>query len=188
MPGPWIPIERWKIAHDAGPERVEMDVADEFEEIRLLFHHGGFVTVLEEMAGAVVPAVEGAGVSGEERPHGPREGAVACADQQVKMIREESPGVHTEPGVLDHGGEAATKVRPISVVPEDTLAVEPPHHHVVQDAGRIEAGAAGHARQDSKERKRRQRPLTGERWDQRDPAEAPVGAGAAASEACRTTR
>jgi hypothetical protein len=51
---------------ELGPEWVEVEVADQFEEVRLLLHHDRLVPVLEEVADPLVSAVEGPGVSGEE--------------------------------------------------------------------------------------------------------------------------
>jgi hypothetical protein len=49
--------------------RVKMDVADQFQEVRILFIDDGSVAVLEEVAGAFVAFVEGDGVTGHEFSH-----------------------------------------------------------------------------------------------------------------------
>ena len=46
-----------------------MDVADEFQEIRVFFADDGFVAVLEKVAATFVSFVEGDGVSGHETAH-----------------------------------------------------------------------------------------------------------------------
>jgi len=52
-------IQGAEVGNHLRPEGVEMEVADEFQEIRLLFHHDGLVPVLEEVADAFVAPVEG---------------------------------------------------------------------------------------------------------------------------------
>ncbi|MBP1778079.1 MAG: hypothetical protein H6Q86_4090 [candidate division NC10 bacterium] len=69
VPSPWIPIQRPEIRNDFGPEWVEVDVADQFQEIGLLLHDNRPVSVLKEMAHTPMPAVEGTSVSREQTPH-----------------------------------------------------------------------------------------------------------------------
>ena len=56
VPTPGIPPEPPEIGHQAGTQGVEVEVAHEFQEVGLLLHHDGLVAVLEEVAGALVPA------------------------------------------------------------------------------------------------------------------------------------
>jgi hypothetical protein len=74
VPGPGIPFERPEVRDDVRPERVEVQVADQFEEIGLFLDHNRPVSVLEEMAHALVPPIEGTSVSREQTPHTFREG------------------------------------------------------------------------------------------------------------------
>jgi len=64
---PRIPVEVPEIADDLGAQGVQVEVADEFEEVGLLLHDDGFVPVLEEVPHPVVPAVEGPPQSGVRR-------------------------------------------------------------------------------------------------------------------------
>ena len=45
---------------------------------------------------------------------------------------------------MDLRGGVQDKVGPVRVIPEDGPALEAAHHHVVGDAGRVEAGLARH--------------------------------------------
>ena len=51
-----------------------MDVADKFKKVGLLLTEKRFVTVLKEMAGAVVPSVELLGVACKQPAHKPCDG------------------------------------------------------------------------------------------------------------------
>ena len=46
-----------------------MDVANQFQEVRVFFADNGFVAVLEEMATSLMTFIEGNGVSGHEAAH-----------------------------------------------------------------------------------------------------------------------
>ncbi len=121
-----------------------MEVADELKEVPFLLDYDGLVPVLEEMPGPLVAPVERPGVPGEERPHAPGEGSAAGSDQEVEVVREEGPGIHPEGSPRCEALQSAHEVRPVPVIPEDHLPIQPPGHHVVEDAGGIEAGATGH--------------------------------------------
>jgi hypothetical protein len=66
-----IAIEFPQILHNTCPQRIEMEISDEFQKVRLFFHNDGFVAILEEMASSMVTSVERTGVACEERSHGP---------------------------------------------------------------------------------------------------------------------
>jgi hypothetical protein len=52
-------------------------------------------------------------------------------------VEGEGPGLH-------QGGEAGHEVFSVRVLPDDGPALDPPHHHVVEDAGRIQSRTARH--------------------------------------------
>ena len=112
-------------------------VANEFKEIGLLLDDDRLIPVLEEVAGPLVPAVEGAGVARQETPHGLGERAVPGADQRVGVIREERPGVDREAALRYEVGV-------VGVIPEDAVPLKASHPHVVQDPGGVEARLAKH--------------------------------------------
>ena len=53
------PVERAQIGDHLGPERVQVGIADQLQEVGLLFHHNRLVPVLEEVADPVVAPIEG---------------------------------------------------------------------------------------------------------------------------------
>ena len=60
------------------------------------------------------------------------------------MGGEERPRVDGEAGRVDQGRQPADEVSPVRVVPKDRAALEPSHHHVVEDPRSIEARLTGH--------------------------------------------
>jgi len=136
--------EGTEVWHDPGPERIQVEVADQFEKIGLHLDDDGLVPVLEEVAGPPMAAVEDARVPREEGPHAPGEGAGARPDQEMEMVWEEGPRVDRERPYLDQACHPAHEVVPIPVVPEDRLSIQSPGHYVVEDPGGIEAWATRH--------------------------------------------
>ena len=144
MTGPGEAVEGAEVGDHLGPERVEVQVADEFQEIRLRFHHDGFVPVLEQVAHPLVAAIEGPGVPREQGPHAAREGPLPGPDQEVRMIGQEGPGINRPGAVLHQGGQARREVGPVPVVAEERSPLNPAHHDVVEGPGGIEAWLARH--------------------------------------------
>ena len=121
-----------------------MEVADELEEVQLLLDDDGLVPVLKQVAGSLVPTIEGPGVPGEEGAHAPGQGAGARPDQEMEMVGQEGPCVDSWPPGLDQARQPAHEIIPIPVVPENRLPIETPGHHMVEDARGIETRAAWH--------------------------------------------
>ena len=69
MARPTVGIQLPHCGDEAGTKWVEMYVPNEFQEIAILIAYDGFITVLEEMAAAVVAKVKDDGVSSEQSPH-----------------------------------------------------------------------------------------------------------------------
>ncbi len=67
VPRPGIPIEDPEIRDDVRPERVQAQVADELQEVRVLFHYDRLVPVLEEVPDPLVAPVESAPHDGVKR-------------------------------------------------------------------------------------------------------------------------
>ena len=59
VPRPRIPVQGTQISDHRRAERIQVEGADEFEEVRLLLSHDGLVVVLEEVTARFVPPVEG---------------------------------------------------------------------------------------------------------------------------------
>jgi hypothetical protein len=146
MAAPWISVERGQILHHSCAEGIEVDVADEFQEVGLLLDEDGLVAVLEEMPDATVSAVKGARVAREEGPHGHRQRPGARTHEEVGVVREEHPGKDAQARRVADRCQPAHELRPVRVIAEDGLPGEPPHHHVVQGPRRIEARPAEHVR------------------------------------------
>jgi len=137
------------------PFEREVEVPDELQEVRVFLHHDGLVPILEEVAPPAMAAVEGPGVAREERAHAAREGPPPGADQEMRMVREEGPGIQRPGPLRRQRGQARDKVRPVGLVPEERGPLDPPHHPVVQGVRRIEPRLAGHSTAESTTRRQK---------------------------------
>ncbi len=48
--GPGVFVEFFEVLNQLCPQGIQVDVADQFQEIRIFFTDDGFISVLEEMA------------------------------------------------------------------------------------------------------------------------------------------
>jgi hypothetical protein len=141
---PGIPVEAAEIGDEPGPQRVEMDIAHQFPEVGVLLDHDGLVAILEEVADALVAAIVGDGIAGEEAAHESRKALRPAAEEQVGMVRQESPGIE--------GGSCGS--RDVSKPCDERLTILPIRHDlppvyaaeddVVQGPGSIKACLSGH--------------------------------------------
>jgi len=114
-----------------------MDIADQFQEIGVFFADDGFVSVLEEMAGAFVSFIEGNGIPCHQSAHDFAEGGRGSSQEEVKMVRDQSPGIALGLGLFEDGGQAIKEGVAILVVPEDLSSFDSPAHDVLEEAGGI---------------------------------------------------
>jgi len=63
VPGIPIPLQFRIIGHSFGPERIEMNISDQFQEIRILLAKNGSIPVLKEVTMPSMPIVKGDRIS-----------------------------------------------------------------------------------------------------------------------------
>jgi len=143
--GPGVALQGAEVGHHLRPERIQVEIAHELEEVPVLLHHDRLVPVLEEVARPAVPAVEGPGVAGEERAHAPGQRARPGPHQEVGVIREQGPGVHREGARVRERREPAEEGLAVRVVGKDHAPFQAAHHHVVEGSGGVEASLARHS-------------------------------------------
>jgi hypothetical protein len=141
---PGVTVEDAEVGDHPRPERIQVDVPHKFEQIRFLLHHDGLVTVLEEVANALMAPIEGARVASEEGSHHAGQGPRPSPDEEVGMVREERPGVDREAALRHRVGKAIEEVSTVGIPPEDGRLFNPPHHHMVEGIRGIESRAAWH--------------------------------------------
>src|SRR4030043_62612 len=82
------------------PQRIQMDIPDQFQQIPILFTDDRFIPVLEEMAYPPMPPVEPHGITCEQPAHEPREPRWTAEQKHVNVIVHEGPGNDSRSGRL----------------------------------------------------------------------------------------
>jgi hypothetical protein len=110
--------------------------------VRISLRKGAFgknyltgVAVLEKMAVAVVPAIETDRISGEKTPHYCGNRHIGGFQEQVKVIRYQSPG---KTGCFGFGKDASKpmdKVISVKIILENLFAFDAKANYVVKGSG-----------------------------------------------------
>ena len=69
VPSPGVFIQFFDVSRQPRSQRVQMDVPDQFQEIRIFLTYNGFVSVLKKVANSSMALVEGNGISGHKPTH-----------------------------------------------------------------------------------------------------------------------
>jgi hypothetical protein len=99
----------------------------------------GVEPCLEEMAGAVMRAVEPAGVAAVEPVHAAREVRLRRPERGVKVIGHQHPGRDAPAKALDGLAEETQEGEAIVVGAEDGAALIAPRRHVIDSADEFDA-------------------------------------------------
>src|SRR3990172_9196825 len=132
-------------AYHTCPQGIQMNVPEEFQEIRLRLDGDRPEPVLEQMPHPVMPPVEIQGVSRHQAMHESGEDTVFDLKQKVKMIRQESPCQAGSPEPLKVEADPAVEFLPVLVVRENNPFLDPPRVDVVECAGEIDPWSSCHA-------------------------------------------
>ena len=121
-----------------------MDISDQLQQIRLLLAKNRFVSILEKVPVTVVTTVEKNGIAGQQPSHDRRERGGAGLQQEVEMVGNQRPGKAASGGVDQDGVEARDEFIPIRIVGKYLPTFDSAADDVVQGAGSVYAGLAGH--------------------------------------------
>jgi len=121
-----------------------VNIANQFEKIRLLFANDRFIAIMEEMAAAVMPQVKIDRIPGKEATHQKGQLRVFWTEQKVKVIWQNCPGEAIGFGVLEQIREAAYEDFPVLIVEKNLAFLDPTGDYVLQDSWNIEACGSWH--------------------------------------------
>jgi hypothetical protein len=144
---PGIVAEGVEVEDQMSAHGVQMDIANQLQEIGFLFDHDRLKAVLEEVSRAAVAAVETDRIASEKPAHYGGKRCGTGAGEQVEMVRDEAPGVHGGFGFGHQFGEPAEEIESISIVAEDLPAFDATGDDVVENAGRVEPRSSWHEEQ-----------------------------------------
>ncbi len=144
MARPGIGVKPIDIRDKLSTNRIEVNVAYEFFKVPVFLTDDRFIAVLEEVAGACVPSVEADGITGQEPGHYLRQGDFPRAEEQVDMVRKESPCVAPCVAFRKESTASPEKVASICNARKNRAPFDSPDDDVMQDAWSIETRLTGH--------------------------------------------
>ncbi len=116
---------------DSRPQRIQMNVAHQFQKIDVFLTKNRFIAVLEQMAASVASPVEASGIAAQQSSHDGSHGNITGFQQEVKMIADQRPGITPRLALLDDFPQPLQKIIPVRIVTEDLSALKAAHHDVV---------------------------------------------------------
>jgi hypothetical protein len=152
MAAPRKTIESRRRLDEPRAERIQMDVAYQLQEVRLLLDEDRFVPILEEVACAAVATVERTGISGEEARHHSRQRMRSGSDQQMDVIRQEGPRQDRQARLRHQRGKPVEKILAVCVSKEKGTPINPSHDGMMKGAGPVNAWSPRHGSQTRRSR------------------------------------
>lgn len=131
---------------DAGAEGIEVDVADELQEIGFLLAEDGLVAVLEQVAGPLMASVVPDRIGRQKAPHHLCKRVPSRPEEQMKVVRDEGEGVAVRLRLVKDHAEAVKKEVPVIIITEDHPPLDASRNDVMQGTCGIYAGFAWHVR------------------------------------------
>lgn len=146
MAGIWPGRELFYRRHDPGPDRVQVDVADQLQKILVLPADDRLVAVLEQMAGAAMSLVEIEGLRSQQALHELRNWRLVAADQKMEVIRDKGEGVDPDAGFSGKPSQPCQEPVPVGVVSIDVAPLDAPGNNVIQETRLVNPRLSEHAR------------------------------------------
>jgi len=144
MSGPPVLLQFVHVFYNSGPERIQVDIAQQFQEIFFLLTKNRFIPVLKKVAAPLVTAVECYGIAGKNLSHQAAERLPAGTDKKMKVVGKQRPGVAPTPGLRKACFKAVNKVVPVIVVKKYILTIQTSDNDMVNCARNIKAFLSRH--------------------------------------------
>jgi len=119
MPTPWVTLKSIQTVDLPRSQWIEMDVTHEFLEVGILLADDGLVAVLKQVPDPSMPMIEGDGVPSQKPPHEGWEPARTAPEEEVRMVREQRPGVDGGPGRPADIPESSHESGPVDIVADN---------------------------------------------------------------------
>jgi len=144
MACPGIPIEALQGYRKPRAHRVEVDVGEQLAHVGFFFDECGFEPVLKKVPAAVMPQIEHCCVCAQPHLHEARQGQIPAAQEQMRMIGHQCPGVKAGARLDDPGGQPIEEQLSVGVGPEYRPSFDATDDHVVEGASEVEAWTTRH--------------------------------------------
>ena len=137
MPRIGIPVQFSNIRDNASPDRVQVNIANQFPQIVIFLADNGFVPILKKLAVAFVPVVEADCVSSKKSSHQAGKWYRSGAKKKMSMIGYQNPRVARGFRLRNKHCKALHNILVIFRVQEYLTTLYPPDHDVVQNTRRV---------------------------------------------------
>ena len=144
MPAIWVSIQFFKPGNNAGTDRVQVNIPDKFLQIGIFLADNGFVTILKQLAVALVAVIKTDGVTREEPSHHRGKGCQTRSEKKMGMIRDEYPCVTGRLGLGQEFSQPIEHILPIPIIYEYLSTLNPTDHDVMQDTRCVKASLSWH--------------------------------------------
>jgi hypothetical protein len=121
-----------------------MDVSNKFQLICIFFADEGFVSVLEQVAGAFVAEVEVNSITGKKSAHEGSETSLTRPQKKVCMVGKQRPGEAVGTGCNKKFRKTLKKSPSVGVIAEDVASVHTTDDYMLQKLRYIETGCSWH--------------------------------------------
>src|SRR5512146_2323422 len=119
MSTPGVSTEFRQVHAQPCSKRIQVNVADQFLEVRILVANDRFIPVFKQVPVPLVPPVERNRVTREKPSHECRQAYCTASYQQVHMVWKQRPRVDPCSRECCHIPESRYKRLPIFIVPND---------------------------------------------------------------------
>jgi hypothetical protein len=133
------------VRHEASSDRIQVNVADEGEEVFVRRAAKGFVATLEDVAHLPVPTIETLRVGLLEALHESGEWRFRGADDQVEVVGHEAVRIERHRVSRAIRGEPIEIGLVVAMIKEDRLAAIAAGDDVIDESGSEHSRPSGHA-------------------------------------------
>ena len=144
MPAEAVRLQFLQRGHQSGPQWIEMDIADQFQKIRLLLAKDRFVPILEKVSMTAVAAVEADPVSGQEPSHDGGDGGGAGLQQKMEMVGDQSPSITASRCLGKNRTHPGDEIFAIQIITENLAAFQAAADDMLESAGGVYTSLSGH--------------------------------------------
>jgi hypothetical protein len=132
-----VSIQLRNAVEDIASNWVQVNIADEFQEIRIFLNHDALVPVLEEVTLSLMPPVVPDRVASHQSTHHSGEAHSMGPKKKVKMIRHETPSKQLNVSLRNQVGKALKKGFSILCIPKDFPTFDASGHHMLQNVRNV---------------------------------------------------
>src|SRR5208337_2082802 len=139
-----ISIQFFKRLDNSRPQRIEVNVAHQLQEIDLFLAKNRLVAILKQMPASVTAPVKVPGITAQQAAHNGCDGNIPAFDQQMKMVGNQRPCVTLCLALGKNLTQTTQKTVTILIVAENLPALNTASNNVMQRPRRIYSSFSRH--------------------------------------------